>query len=60
MKVPQPFETFCRKGGHISNTFPLRNGPQKASTSKLKKTWVKKSNVTNHQGPKNISVPKVS
>ena len=49
---------FCGRGGHISSTCPLRNGSQKASTSKSKKTWVEKSKVTNHQGPKKIWVPK--
>ena len=44
----------------ISSTCPLRNGSQKASTSKSKKTWVEKSKVTNHQGPKKIWVPKSS
>ena len=51
---------FCGRGGHISSTCPLRNGSQKASTSKSKKTWVEKSKVTNHQGPKKILVPKSS
>ena len=51
---------FCGRGGHISSTCPLRNGSQKASTSKSKKTWVEKSKVTNHQGPKKIWVPKSS
>ena len=41
---------FCGRGGHISSTCPLRNGSQKASTSKSKKTWVEKSKVTNHLG----------
>ena len=51
---------FCGRGGHISSTCPLRNRSQKASTSKSKKTWVEKSKVTNHQGPKKIWVPKSS
>ena len=51
---------FCGRGGHISSTYPLRNGSQKVSTSKSKKAWVEKSNVTNHQGPKKIWVPKTS
>ena len=46
---------FCGRGGHISSTCPLRNGSQKASTSKLKKTWVEKSKVTNHQAWTKIS-----
>ena len=41
-------------------TCPLKNVSQKASTSKSKKTWVEKSKVTNHQGPKKIWVPKSS
>ena len=45
---------FCGIGGHISSTCPIRNRSQKASTSKSKKTWVEKSKVTNHQGPKKI------
>ena len=51
---------FCGRGRHISSTCPLRNGSQKASTSKSKKTLVEKSKVTNHQGPKKIWVPKSS
>ena len=51
---------FCGRRGHISSTCPLRNGSQKASTSKSKKTWVEKSKVTNYQGPKKIWVPKSS
>ena len=51
---------FCGRGGHISSTCPLRNGSQKELTSKSKKTWVEKSKVTNHRGPKKIWVPKSS
>ena len=44
--------------GHISSACPLRNGSKKASTSKPKRTWIEKSKVTNHQGPKKIWVTK--
>ena len=49
---------FCRKGGHISSTRPLRNVSQKISNAKVKKIWIEKSKVTNPQGPKMIWVPK--
>ena len=49
---------FGSIGGHISSTCHVRNGSKKASTSKLKRTWIEKSKVTNHQGPKKIWVPK--
>ena len=55
---PSAICNFCGIGRHISSTCPLRNGSQKVSTIKSKKAWVEKSNVTNHQGPKNIWVPK--
>ena len=55
---PSTICNFCRRGRHNSSTFPLRNGSQKTSTSKSKKTWVEKSKVTNHQEPKKIEVPK--
>ena len=51
---------FCSRGEPISSTYPHKNGPQKASTPKSKKTWVEKSKVTNHQGPKKILIPKAS
>lgn len=43
---------FCRRAGHISSTCYVRNGPQKASISKVKKIWVENSKVTNPQGSK--------
>ena len=58
-EIPSTICNFCGRG-HISCTCPLRNGSQKVSTSKSKKTLVEKSKVTNHQGPKKIWVPKAS
>ena len=57
---PSTFCNFCGIGGHISSTCPLRNGSQKTSTSKSKRTVIEKAKVTNHQGPKKIRVPKDS
>ena len=53
-KSPSTIYNFYGSGGHISSTCLLRNGSQKASTSKLKKAWIEKSKVTNHQRPKKI------
>ena len=39
---PSTICNFCGRRGHISNTFPLRNGSQKVSTSKSKKAWIEK------------------
>ena len=45
---------FCGRGGHISSTCPLKNCSQKNSNAKAKKVWIKKSKLTNPQGPKKI------
>ena len=37
---PSTICNFYGIGGHISSTFPLRNGSQKVSTSMSKKAWV--------------------
>ena len=51
---------FCGRGGHNSGTCPLRNGFQKVSTSKLKKTWVEKSKVTLiTKDPRRFGYPKL-
>ena len=55
---PSTICNFCGIGGHISSTCPLINGSKKTSTSKLKRIWIEKTKVTNHQGPKKIWVPK--
>ena len=55
---PSTICNFCGRGRHNCSTCPLRNGSQKTSTSKSKRTWVEKSKVTNHQRPKKIEVPK--
>ena len=47
---------FCGRKGHISSSCKLKVG----SSSKSSKTRVIKENKTNHKGPKNIWVPKVS
>ena len=45
---PSTICNFCGRGRHISNACHLRNEFQKVSAFKSKKTWVKKSKVTNY------------
>ena len=60
VKVHQPYAIFVVEEDTLVVLVLLEMDPKRHQLLKSKKTWVEKSKITNHQGPKKIWVPKSS